>query len=236
MILNAKTFALCLSLLFSLSCATNKEGLDFLAENAKKPGVVTLASGLQYKVLNKGSGLYHPAVGTPCSCHYSGQLMDGTVFDSSYERGEPTTFAPNQVIKGWTEAMQLMVEGDKWEMYIPSELAYGDRGSPPKIPGESMLIFQMEIVKILDGDKVLAITCSLDKENCNEKEQAYIDKTAAWEPTKVQQELERVRKVLGESSKTVKQDLVEWLKRRKNLLEQMVSKAKGEGESTTAEL
>ena len=74
--------------------------------------------------------------------------MDGTVFDSSYERGEPTTFAPNQVIKGWTEAMQLMVEGDKFELYIPSELAYGDRGSPPKIPGESMLIFQMEIIEV----------------------------------------------------------------------------------------
>jgi FKBP-type peptidyl-prolyl cis-trans isomerase FklB len=129
--------------------ATDQAGLDFLAENGKQADVVSLPSGLQYKVLTKGSGLYHPAVGTSCSCHYSGQLMDGTVFDSSYERGEPTSFAPNQVIKGWTEAMQLMVEGDKWELYIPSELAYGDRGSPPKIPGDSMLIFQMEILKVI---------------------------------------------------------------------------------------
>ena len=136
------------SILLTLVSATNQQGLDYLAENANKPGVVTLSSGLQYKILKKGDGLYHPAVGTSCSCHYSGQLMDGTVFDSSYERGEPTTFAPNQVIKGWTEAMQLMVEGDKFELYIPSELAYGDRGSPPKIPGESMLIFQMEIIEV----------------------------------------------------------------------------------------
>lgn len=146
--MSLSAFFLCVSLLFTVAAATNKEGLDFLAENAKKPGVVTLPSGLQYKVLKQGDGLYHPSVGTPCSCHYSGQLIDGTVFDSSYDRGEPTTFAPNQVIKGWTEAMQLMVEGDKWELYIPSELAYGDRGSPPKIPGESMLIFQMEIVEV----------------------------------------------------------------------------------------
>lgn len=156
--LNFQTLLLSLSLLVSLASATNKEGLDFLAENSKKPGVVILPSGLQYKILNKGDGLYHPAVGTPCSCHYSGQLIDGTVFDSSYERGEPTTFAPNQVIKGWTEAMQLMVEGDKFELYIPSELAYGDRGSPPKIPGESMLIFQMEIIKVMSGRSILCLS------------------------------------------------------------------------------
>ena len=80
-----------------------------------------------------------------------GPLIDGTVFDSSYARGSPTSFAPNQVIKGWTEAMQLMVEGDKWEMYIPSDLAYGDRGSPPKIGGGETLIFQMEIIKVRAG-------------------------------------------------------------------------------------
>merc|ERR1719210_584297 len=88
--------------------------------------------------------------GTPCDCHYAGRLIDGTEFDSSYKRGEPTKFAPNQVIKGWTEAMQLMVEGDKWEMYIPMELAYGPDGKPPKIPPAAALIFEMEIIKI-DG-------------------------------------------------------------------------------------
>merc|ERR1712048_567880 len=123
-------------------------GLKFLEENKTKDRVVTLASGLQYKVLNEGRGMEHPTVSTPCECHYAGRLLDGTEFDSSYARGEPTAFAPNQVIKGWTEAMQLMVQGDKWEMYIPYELAYGERGSPPKIPGCACLIFVMEIIKI----------------------------------------------------------------------------------------
>lgn len=107
-----------------------------------------MPSGLQYKVLEEGGGLEHPTVATPCECHYAGRLLDGTEFDSSYKRGTPTTFAPNQVIKGWTEAMQLMVQGDKWEMYIPMELAYGPNGKPPKIPPAATLIFVMEIVKI----------------------------------------------------------------------------------------
>ena len=98
-------------------------GLDFLAENKGKSGVITLPSGLQYAVISEGAGVEHPKVGTPCECHYAGRLLDGTEFDSSYKRGTPSTFAPNQVIKGWTEAMQLMVQGDKWEMYIPMELA-----------------------------------------------------------------------------------------------------------------
>ena len=91
-------------------------GAAFLAANKDKDGVITLASGLQYKVLEEGAGMEHPTVSTPCECHYAGRLLDGTEFDSSYMRGTPTTFAPNQVIKGWTEAMQLMVQGDKWEM------------------------------------------------------------------------------------------------------------------------
>jgi FKBP-type peptidyl-prolyl cis-trans isomerase FklB len=129
--------------------AGDGEGVGgFLAENEGKPGVVTLPSGLQYKVLRDGAGMQHPREDTPCECHYEGQLLDGAVFDSSYARGGPSTFAPNQVIKGWTEAMQLMVEGDKWEMYIPHQLAYGERGSPPSIPPAALLIFVMELVKI----------------------------------------------------------------------------------------
>lgn len=101
-------------------------------------------------------------------------LIDGTEFDSSYKRGSPTTFAPNQVIKGWTEAMQLMVEGDKVELYIPSDLAYGESGSPPKIPGGSALVFRMEIIKI-KGDKVDAITCEPSTlEGCNDKEKVHL--------------------------------------------------------------
>merc|ERR1712048_800171 len=112
----------------------------------------------------KGDGKYFPTKSSPCECHYAGTTpaltpnavdipeADWAEFDSSYKRGSPTTFAPNQVIKGWTEAMQLMVEGDKWEMYIPSELGYGDGGSPPKIGSGDVLVFTMEIVKI-KGDK-----------------------------------------------------------------------------------
>ena len=96
-------------------------------------------------MLTKGSGDSHPTADSSCDCHYRGTLIDGTEFDSSYGRGAPTAFAPNQVIKGWTEAMQLMVEGDKWEMYIPSDLGYGDRGSPPKIKGGDALIFVVGI-------------------------------------------------------------------------------------------
>eukprot|EP00670_Eutreptiella_braarudii_P006072 CAMPEP_0174285768 /NCGR_PEP_ID=MMETSP0809-20121228/9707_1 /TAXON_ID=73025 ORGANISM="Eutreptiella gymnastica-like, Strain CCMP1594" /NCGR_SAMPLE_ID=MMETSP0809 /ASSEMBLY_ACC=CAM_ASM_000658 /LENGTH=226 /DNA_ID=CAMNT_0015381625 /DNA_START=34 /DNA_END=712 /DNA_ORIENTATION=+ len=133
--------------------ASSDASTAFLEANKAKPGVVTLPSGLQYKVLTSGDGTDHPTVRSPCICHYKGTLIDGTQFDSSYDRGRPATFAPNQVIKGWTEAMQMMVEGDKWELYIPSDLAYGKHGRPPKIPGGAALVFTMEIVKI-NGPRV----------------------------------------------------------------------------------
>merc|ERR1712024_243648 len=115
---------------------------------AKEEGVVKLPSGLLYKVLKSGDGKFHPTANSPCDCHYAGTLIDGTEFDSSYKRGKPTTFAPKQVIKGWTEAMQLMVEGDKWELYIPSELAYGERGAGGKIKGGDALTFTIEMIEI----------------------------------------------------------------------------------------
>ena len=131
--------------------------MAFLEANKAKEGVQTLPSGLQYKVIRAGDGLHHPLKDSPCECHYEGRTAsnfpDGPVFDSSYARGSPTTFAPNQVIGGWTEAMQLMVEGDKWELYIPSDLAYGDRGRPPKIGGGDCLVFTIEIIKIKGGKK-----------------------------------------------------------------------------------
>merc|ERR1711865_813804 len=139
---------------------TNEFGLKFLEEYKKKDGVITLASGLAYKVLRAGTGDSHPTVDSPCECHYEGRSAkdypSGEKFDSSYDRGSPTTFAPNQVIKGWTEAMQLMVEGDKWELYIPSDAAYGDGGRPPKIGGGDCLVFTIEILKIKGGKKPVA--------------------------------------------------------------------------------
>lgn len=116
--------ALALFALFGCASASNDVGKKFLEENKNKPGVITLPSGLQYKVIREGSGDSHPTADSSCSCHYEGRVAqnwpNGETFDSSYARGEPTSFAPNQVIKGWTEAMQLMVEGDKWEMYTRS--------------------------------------------------------------------------------------------------------------------
>merc|ERR1712187_179126 len=144
--------------------------------------------GLQYKILKKGTGKYFPKKDSPCECHYAGTTPSLTPdaidkpeaewkeFDSSYKRGEPTTFAPNQVIKGWTEAMQLMVEGDKWEMYIPSELGYGDGGSGAKIKGGDVLIFRMEIIQIKGGKKPADKCDPESKKGCNEKQLAYIEK------------------------------------------------------------
>mmetsp|Transcript_21701 Transcript_21701/g.36280 ORF Transcript_21701/g.36280 Transcript_21701/m.36280 type:complete len:159 (+) Transcript_21701:70-546(+) len=132
---------------------TSPAGKKYLAENAKKEGVVVLPSGLQYKVIKEGpAGGPSPGVATPCSCHYKGALVDGTEFDSSYRRGQPTTFAPNQVVKGWTEAMQLMKEGDKWELTLPSELAYGDMQRGQHITPGAVLVFELEIIKVL-GNK-----------------------------------------------------------------------------------
>ncbi|RAK69943.1 FKBP-type peptidyl-prolyl cis-trans isomerase [Hymenobacter edaphi] len=122
-------------------------GEAFLAENGKKPGVTTLPSGLQYEVLQEGSGP-KPGPRSSVTTHYHGTLTDGKVFDSSYQRGEPATFGVNQVIAGWTEALQLMPEGSKWRLYIPSNLAYGPRGAGRDIGPNSALIFDVELLKV----------------------------------------------------------------------------------------
>ncbi len=122
-------------------------GNEFLAQNKTQEGVKTTASGLQYQVLQQGTGTVHPKASDTVTVHYHGTLIDGTVFDSSVERGEPIAFPLNRVIKGWTEGVQLMVEGDKYRFFIPSELAYGNR-STGKIGGGSVLIFDVELLKI----------------------------------------------------------------------------------------
>ncbi|HEY9033288.1 MAG TPA: FKBP-type peptidyl-prolyl cis-trans isomerase [Pseudomonadales bacterium] len=124
-------------------------GRSFLAQNAARDGVVTTASGLQYEVLEAGSGR-QPSATSQVKTHYHGCFLDGSVFDSSIERGEPATFALNQVISGWTEALQLMAEGAKWRIFLPPELAYGDMGSPPVIPPGSALQFDIHLLEVLD--------------------------------------------------------------------------------------
>jgi FKBP-type peptidyl-prolyl cis-trans isomerase FklB len=124
-----------------------KDGDLFLAENKKKEGVVTLPSGLQYKVITAGTGKKPTATQT-VSVNYLGKLIDGTEFDNSYKRGQPATFPCNGVIKGWTEALLLMPLGSKWELYIPSDLAYGERGAGQVIPPNATLIFEVELLSI----------------------------------------------------------------------------------------
>lgn len=120
----------------------------FLDDNAKQDGVVVLPSGLQYKVIKTGSGA-KPSLTDKVRCHYEGTLIDGTVFDSSVKRGEPAVFGVNQVIQGWVEALQLMQEGAKWRLYIPSELAYGSRGAGAAVPPHATLIFDIELLNVI---------------------------------------------------------------------------------------
>lgn len=123
------------------------EGTAFLEENKSQDGVQTLPSGLQYKVITEGTG-NKPGAEDTIEAHYEGKLINGVVFDSSYQRGEPAAFPVNRVIPGWTEALQLMTEGSKWQLFIPANLAYGEQGAPPAIAPNSTLIFDVELLSI----------------------------------------------------------------------------------------
>jgi FKBP-type peptidyl-prolyl cis-trans isomerase FklB len=132
--------------------ANKKEGDEFLAANKSKEGVVTLPSGLQYKILTAGTGP-KPTASDSVVCNYRGTLVDGKEFDSSYKRGEPATFPVGGVIKGWTEALELMPVGSKWQLVVPSNLAYGERGQGPDIGPNATLIFEVELISIQSKDK-----------------------------------------------------------------------------------
>lgn len=132
--------------------ANKKQGEDFLAANKSKEGVTTLPSGLQYKILKEGTGP-KPAASDTVECNYRGTLIDGKEFDSSAKHGGPASFPVSGVIKGWTEALQLMPVGSKWQLFIPADLAYGDRGAGADIGPDSTLIFDVELVSIKQPDK-----------------------------------------------------------------------------------
>lgn len=133
------------SMLYLALGGAKEDGIKFLKETEKKEGIMKLKSGMLFEILKSSSNenARSPKVGDSCKTTYLGTFIDGSRFD-----GGTMSFAPNQVIKGWTEAMQLMTEGDKWKLYIPYELAYGERGRPPKIPGGSVLVFEIEIHKV----------------------------------------------------------------------------------------
>ena len=131
-----------------ISEVMKREGEEFLAANAKKEGVIVLPSGLQYKVIKEGEGRM-PELTDKVKCHYEGTFVDGEKFDSSYDRKQPAVFGVNQVIPGWTEALQLMSEGSKYELYIPYTLGYGENGAPGAIPPYSALKFVVELIEVL---------------------------------------------------------------------------------------
>ncbi|RYX93368.1 FKBP-type peptidyl-prolyl cis-trans isomerase [bacterium] len=130
-----------------VSSNPQQDGEEFLTKKKSEAGVKTLASGLMYKVIKSGTGKT-PKLTDSVTTHYRGTFINGKEFDSSYSRNEPTTFPVNGVIKGWTEALQLMKEGDKWELYIPSNLAYGEAGNSPVIPPNSALVFELDLIKV----------------------------------------------------------------------------------------
>ena len=132
----------------AMAAAMREEGEIFLADNAKQEGVTVLPSGLQYKVIKEGTGR-QPKATDKVKCHYEGTLTNGKKFDSSYDRNEPAVFGLNQVIAGWTEALQLMQEGSEWELYIPYNLAYGEAGAPGAIPPYAALVFKVELIEVL---------------------------------------------------------------------------------------
>lgn len=132
----------------AMASAFKDEGEAWLKENAKKDDVVVLPSGLQYKVIRKGNGR-KPGGTSQVRCHYEGTFTNGMKFDSSYDRKEPAVFGVNQVISGWTEALQLMQEGSMWELYIPYQLAYGERGAHGSIPPCAALVFKVELLEVL---------------------------------------------------------------------------------------
>ena len=133
--------------LVSAALASNAEGIAFLEENEGKEGVVTLPSGLQYKVLRQGTGSFHPTASSPCDCHYEGKLIDGTIFDSSYERGVPAVFPLDGLVPAWIIALQRMKAGDEWMLYVPPALGYGAQDKGP-IPANSVMIFRIELLDV----------------------------------------------------------------------------------------
>eukprot|EP00746_Dinoflagellata_sp_MGD_P077691 gnl/MRDRNA2_/MRDRNA2_31143_c0_seq2.p1 gnl/MRDRNA2_/MRDRNA2_31143_c0~~gnl/MRDRNA2_/MRDRNA2_31143_c0_seq2.p1 ORF type:complete len:232 (+),score=48.96 gnl/MRDRNA2_/MRDRNA2_31143_c0_seq2:99-794(+) len=211
--------------LISLMLGTTEEGERWLAEKEKEDGVIKLPSGLMFKVLEAGDGDFHPKASTLCKVHYEGTFTNGTKWDSSYDRGQPNNFAPDwdhSVVPAWTEAMQLMVEGDKWELYVPSDLAYGDDGIAPTIPGGAALVYQIELLNILGIEDELtpANRCHPARlAKCNDRQKNFIEKQQAKGADKISAELKRLKGMLV--NEMTEEKALEWIYYRIRILHQL---------------
>jgi len=209
--------------LFSGTLAgTNKFGKKWLKKNAKLTGVKTLPSGLQYKALTTGNGSFHPLADSKCKCHLEGRTASysskwRTMFESSYAIGAPKQFAPSEQVAGVAEAMLMMVEGDKWEVYMPSELGYGDSGKAPDIQSGDVLIFIIEILEI-QGGKIPACDVKTLK-RCNNKEKEYILKHSSKGKEHIEGESRRLE---GMRDGQMHEGKVPWLNKRIELLGHML--------------
>lgn len=211
-----------------VSAATNQEGLDWLAENAKKDGVVSDYSGMQYKILQRGHGVVSPASGqAEVACHFEGRIINGEVFDATPE-GEPYIFRPIDALDGWFSILLKMVVGDVYELYLPSDLAFGDEGSKnKKVKAGDVAIFKLELVEIT-GKTKSALECNPEKpkRRCTDEEKKFIDEVKQQDKKKLQKELKKLSKKL---KKPMKPELEEWVHRRIHILNQLVVSKEGDG-------
>lgn len=213
-----------LGLLQPAFAGTNEFGRKFLEENKKREGVITLPSGLQYKVLRKGEGTDHPTEESMCEVHQEGRLAqnwpDGEFFESSVGRGIPKhiKIAHSSVLKAFREALKLMVEGDKWELYVPSELAYGDHGAEGFIGAGEVSVWNFELM-IIHGEKKASSTCDVaTQEGCTDQEKDYISKHKSKSKDELEAELQRLH---GLHDPDYPEHKREWMHERMKLLRKL---------------
>lgn len=226
MMAHVKTWLLALFLPILLVTATDQEGLKWLAKNAKQPGVKTSYAGYQYKLLKKGHGVVSPAGGrSRVKCHYEGRLIDGTVFDSTYESGTPFEFYPIRALDAWFPVLMDMAEGDVYELYLPPESAVGDGGhADAKVPADKVVIFKLELVEVV-GKYRSALKCDptdkIDMErHCTTMERDFIDEIQG----KSIEEIMELKQTLS-VEQSMEPALKEWVYRRLHILELILNPA-----------
>jgi len=202
---------------------TNEVGMKFLEKLKTRKDLTFLPSGVMYKILRNGRGIFHPTTKSKCASHHSVKLIDGTIVDSTYSRNSPTILSPKSVLKGLGEVMKLMVRGDKWRIYLPSEVAFGDRGNPPTIRQGSVVIFVLEIISIRGGKK-LAHKCKVSTlKGCTKKEKKFVKRMNKRTIALINKELLRLKKM---QLRQMKPRLRLWLQRRVAIIKQIRTRKK----------